>query len=527
MRRKMQVSPNMRRETDIENRIVATRRAFRSNGDLTSNDVYKVLATVDSARQAGRSDLALPVLKELIKRGCGTKQDNILRLALVHRDLQDLCAADNILLRTVRSDGADPRLLFLLAQTRFERGLPSVDLFRSATEAWPDNSEIHRNLALSLADENGIGAAIEYLENRLASHPQWIEGRETHAALQWAYGNRETFSDIFDRALSDGINLADLWRPWFSLLVQANAWEFAAELLCRVEGAQGQTPSLLASKFILAAESGTTQEAEQLFASTLRITGDAISTARIRYLLKMARFEEAHNLVVPLLQGSSSTSFWPYASLIWRLLGDPRAQWLDRCTQLIRVFDDVIARKELQELSAVLKSMHARGVQYLEQSVKGGTQTDRSILFNADPVIQRIRRKWLRVLNRYVDELPPNEALHPMLGTPRNDLRIEGSWSVRLSPGGRNVPHTHPRGWVSSVLYVEVPDPSDTMQDGEGDIAFGVPPAELNQSLSATHRVSPMPGQVVVFPSNTWHSTVPMLNGHRTVIALDLKPPLF
>ena len=40
--------------------------------------------------------------------------------------------------------------------------------------------------------------------------------------------------------------------------------------------------------------------------------------------------------------------------------------------------------------------------------------------------------------------------------------RVSGSWSVQLQPGGYHIDHVHPRGWLSSAYYVELPETAAT-----------------------------------------------------------------
>jgi hypothetical protein len=95
----------------------------------------------------------------------------------------------------------------------------------------------------------------------------------------------------------------------------------------------------------------------------------------------------------------------------------------------------------------------------------------------------------------YVTALPAHDAAHPLLSRPRNDLRISGSWSVRLNGGGFNVTHSHPMGWISSAFYVSLPKDE---APPSGHFHYGAPPAELGVDLQPYATIAPQRGHVVL-----------------------------
>ncbi len=58
-----------------------------------------------------------------------------------------------------------------------------------------------------------------------------------------------------------------------------------------------------------------------------------------------------------------------------------------------------------------------------------------------------------------------------------------------------------------------------------GFIQFGTPPPELKLNLAPTLKMKPVVGNVVLFPSTMWHSTVPFEQGERLVVAFDVQSP--
>ena len=418
----------------------------------------------------------------------------------------------------------DPALAFGLAQTRYELGDPAADLFARAAALAPGNRDVMRNRALALISEGRGHEARTLLTREVAREPGWLDGHKALATLEWTSGNRADFSASLALACRREPANAALWLAWFRNLAQARDWPGAAGVLDEAERHLGATPAIAVSRLFVAVESGA-PEADDLISATAHVHGDVTSLCRIRRALRQGDPARAAAEALPLTAGPSAMLYWPYLSLAWRLLGDDRAQWLDRPEALIRTFDCGWIAAELAELAEVLRALHTATEPYLEQSVRGGTQTDRSVLLRREPVLQRIKARLLKLIREYIDQLPPPDPAHPLLGAPRGELLIEGSWSVRLASQGHNVPHTHAMGWLSTAFYVALPKPADMGAPPAGHIAFGQPPTELGLTLEPYRTIAPEPGKLAVFPSTMWHATVPFDHGERLVIAFDIRRP--
>ena len=104
-------------------------------------------------------------------------------------------------------------------------------------------------------------------------------------------------------------------------------------------------------------------------------------------------------------------------------------------------------------------------------------------------------------------------------------VRFSGSWSDRLSSGGRHSNHLHPMGWISSALYVALPGQTPGEPADAGWLTLGEPDDLLGMSLPPWRKVEPKPGQLVLFPSWMWHGTVPFVQGERLTVAFDVAVP--
>lgn len=301
-----------------------------------------------------------------------------------------------------------------------------------------------------------------------------------------------------------------------------------ADIVARAEQALGTTRALVEAQLFVASESGDRVETERLLALTAGWDQPFVTLAAIRHALRDGAPERALALALPLAQRDPASPLagqvWPYVSTCWRLLDDPRAAWLDGEPPFVRDTDVGLSVAELDDLATLLRGLHQARQPYAEQSVRGGTQTDRSVLLRHEPLLQRAREALLAAMADFVRDLPAPDPAHPLLSRPRRPLAISGSWSVRLGGAGFNVAHSHPHGWISSAFYVAVPEPAELGPAPAGHFQFGAPPAELGIALEPYATIAPRRGHIVMFPSTLWHGTVPFESGERLNIAFDVVP---
>jgi hypothetical protein len=83
----------------------------------------------------------------------------------------------------------------------------------------------------------------------------------------------------------------------------------------------------------------------------------------------------------------------------------------------------------------------------------------------------------------------------------------------------------HPRGWISSACYIELPDSTADLRSEEGVLTFGEPGIVTTPLLAAEYSVRPREGMLVLFPSYFWHGTVPFHSQQaRLTVAFDAVP---
>ena len=445
--------------------------------------------------------------------------NKFLHQALAHRDAQDMEAAYAAI---AQADSNEPLTAFAHAQIAFETGRPALALFAKAAPLNPDNPALIRTYAATLAEQGALSDAVTLLENTLAANPAWLDGHQLLGNLRVTSGESDPIRSYAEACQRNPDNLS-LRLAWFQALSVARNWAGARAVVEEALAMFGDKPALRSARVYLASESGEAANDPVLFDSVADIADPGLDIARIRHALRLGDMARAKAVAEPHIGTPTAAIFWPYLSILWRMTGDPRAEWLDGAPPPIHSFDLDFTAQALADLTATLNRLHTAKAPYPEQSVRGGTQTSGQLFFHHDPAIQSARAKVAVAIAAYIAQLPLPDATHPLLGPVRDQpVRFEGSWSVRLAAQGFHSRHTHTRGWISSALYVALPKLDASPK---GWIEFGAPPPELGLDLPAYSQLEPKPGRLVLFPSTLWHGTIPFDDGERLTIAFDVRVP--
>jgi ASC-1-like (ASCH) protein len=216
--------------------------------------------------------------------------------------------------------------------------------------------------------------------------------------------------------------------------------------------------------------------------------------------------------------------------LALRALGDPREAELNDYENFVQVFelDPPEGFSDMEsfnrELAAYLDTLHTDKREYLDQTLRFGTQTLDNLFTAGHAPVDLLRRQIDKAVGAYIARMKADES-HPLLRHKRGDFRYTDSWSSRLFDCGFHTNHVHPRGWISSAYYVSVPDAVADETARQGWIKFGEPHIEMGLKDPVRRAIRPKPGTLVLFPSYTWHGTVPFrASAPRTTIAFDVVP---
>lgn len=447
----------------------------------------------------------------------------LLQRAVARRELQDTPGALEAILAAAKLAPNDSNAALGVAQISFEAGLPAADLYARAAQLSPARIDLQRSRATALAAEGRQLEGEVLLEQVLAANPAWIDGHRCLCGLRATAGDAD-FARSFAAAIERDHENFGLRMAWFHVLATAKNWDAARKVIADAESALGERQASLLGKLFIASESGERADDPALFDGVESVQDVGLDLARVRHFLRGGQVERARDVCVRHMRTPAMRAFWPYLSLAWRLLGDERVEWLDSGMRDVRSYDLDFAPAELAELAQTLRGLHTMHMPYHEQSVRGGTQTERPLLLRIDPVIAKARAKIEAAVRRYIADLPQADPAHPLLAAPRGRFLFAGSWSVRLRPGGFHAVHTHPMGWISSALYVSVPEAQSLGVPPAGHLQFGAPPPELGLGLEPYGAVEPQTGRLALFPSTMWHGTVPFNDGERLTIAFDIVP---
>lgn len=290
-----------------------------------------------------------------------------------------------------------------------------------------------------------------------------------------------------------------------------------------------------ASQSTLAAvlfDQGRLDEAEThaLEAAAARPEQQAVVINVVTILLARGRAEEAVPFINAQLTRYPDAQMWlAFEAIASRVLGTDRCHELYDYDRFVRVFDlepppgwSSMAEFN-RDLAAALHQRHRFTNHPIDQTLRNGTQTSRSLLTDPDPVIRAILQAFEAPIEEYRRTLP-GSADHPLARANAGSTRFTGAWSVLLKRNGFHVNHIHPDGMLSSAYYVEVPRETEDPALKSGWIKFGEPRYPV-AGLTAERYVQPRPGRLVLFPSYMWHGTNPIYGEEpRLCIAFDMRP---
>jgi tetratricopeptide (TPR) repeat protein len=387
--------------------------------------------------------------------------------------------------------------------------------------------------AKSLMAEGAHERAEIALRDCLRLEPRLTEAHNSLAQLIWMRtGDLAQATETLDQALHRFGNDDALWATKAAIL--QGAGDARAAYACLAPRAERpQAPHLLLVRAGLSALDFDPGRALSLAERALRLlpdntparnllaaaqlgVGDAASALRHCEALRRQDPDDQYLIALEttalrLLGDARYRELCDYERLILPLRIEPPAPWPDLATFL-------------KDLTASLNRLHdPEGHALLFQSLRQGTETTQDLTRSTDPAIRALFGAFAAPIERYLEHIGRGEDALRRRNNGR--WRFNGSWSVRLRNRGFHTSHVHPRGWISSAFYVELPDLMAEARTDEGILSFGTPSILTTPPLEAEHSVRPTPGMLVLFPSYFWHGTVPFESPQpRLTVAFDAVP---
>lgn len=450
-------------------------------------------------------------------------------LGLAARACGESALALNAFTAAARLASHDPLIAHSHARAALEAGAPASALFAHAARLNPQDGSIIQGQAAALTQEGRPADAVALLEQIVAAQPLWLEGQRSFAALRGQLGQSPLKG--VTQALLQHPQSPELHHLAISLALQARDLDRAGQAVAAATATLGSARWLTLLAGHVASESGARTDAEAHYAEVGAPSDTNEAWMMARHLLRVQQPDQAASLLEPWRGQPGDHAIWPYLALAWRMTDNPRHTWLEGSPRLVGVYDMGLSPAELAELADHLRGLHFATAAPLDQSVRGGTQTDGNLLLRAEPLIRGLRERLLAIVQRHIAQLPSPEAGHPTLPLSRAPVRIAGAWSVRLEDAGFHTDHVHPQGWFSSALYIALPetlghgaDKDGGTSDHAGWLSLGEA-RDLVPGLAPLRLIAPQPGRLVLFPSTMWHGTRPFSAGERLTVAFDIARP--
>ncbi len=195
---------------------------------------------------------------------------------------------------------------------------------------------------------------------------------------------------------------------------------------------------------------------------------------------------------------------------------------------------DFVYHESIPELSGTDSSLRAQLLDEIRNTaidertqgrLHNGVQSSGNLFYRSEAVFRTVADLVRKHFQAY-------QALHAdadcelIRAFPEN-LEFESSWYIRMQQGGHLTSHIHETGWISGALYLALPERAADSDEGcfEVGIQGDDYPIVEGAGEFVTQVVPIAVGDIVLFPANLFHRTIPFqADAERICIAFDLKP---
>lgn len=478
----------------------------------------EIVARAEASLKAGNEDTVVDALMALVARADASVAMNAVRLARAI-DRNDLA------LKILQPFSEQGQMPLICLQLRQELGEPTADAL-AALRSGPTLADAQTlQLVGALHAEGRSAEAIALLKDVLLREKLWVAGHQSLVNLRWQSGETETAHNSFRDAARDAPQATELWAAWAASLNGAGLPHEAIRVMDQARRKCAPDPILDMIDSEARSTAGDAAGADTLLARLNDVIAPEFEAFRMRHAMRFKRYDAAIKAGERCLARAFHGECWAWMGAAWRAVDDPMADWYYRGLELVCPTELNLEHDLLQHVVELLKKQHGASAQHpINQSPRGGTQTMGPLFKRAEPEFRSLRSAIMKAARSYIRGLPERDASHPFLSAPRDGVRIEGAWSVQLRPHGRHVAHIHSHGWISSALYLELPEETRTTQTQAGWFEIGQPLLPEDWHRPPLARIQPEPAKLVLFPSLFWHGTVPFDAGERLTIAFDLVP---
>lgn len=350
------------------------------------------------------------------------------------------------------------------------------------------------------------------------------------ASVRWMRGQGAASMRDFEKVVAQNPDALNLRVACADMLRRADRREAAEQMLREGLKRDPHQPTLWLALGVLLDEMDRTAEGLLLVEQTAAANPNnvQVSAQHTALLLRLGRGDDALKAIVSARTLDPLNQEWIcYETMALRQIGDPRYHELCDYDYMVRPYElpvppgyqNIAAFNEA--LAASLNQLHVLATHPLDQSLRQGSQTTRSLLLLDDPVVQAYLKALDEPIRAYMALMQKPD--HPWSGRKTGGYKIAGAWSVKLKANGYHVNHLHPQGWISSAYYVSLPKAVAEAPGQQGWIKFGEP-RWPTPGCTIEKVVQPKAGLLVLFPSYMWHGTIPFSEGERLTAPIDVVP---
>ena len=201
----------------------------------------------------------------------------------------------------------------------------------------------------------------------------------------------------------------------------------------------------------------------------------------------------------------------------------------DKCNFCKSPFDFITKENLLKNnnidynlINQILYDLNDSNISKKTQSLlEMGVQSSGNIFNLEYESIHKLKQIIIQKVNQYRDNF--KNSHEGFIRKWPEKFKIYG-WIIIMSDGGKLLPHIHKEGWLSSSIYLKRPKKKD-LHDGDIEFGFHGGNYPTNGRVFSKKSVNIDEGDMIMFPSSIFHSTIPFEStNERITLAFDIIP---
>lgn len=507
-------------------------RVFRAAMALTANtaavrtNIVRCLAAAGDLAQAEREARAY------VSAEPGAESWSLLGQVqrLLGRDAEALTSAEAALRCAPQLRGL--RYNYAVALDRVGRGGEALEIYESLAKSDLDTPDLALNFIRALYAAGRRKDAETLAEEAAQTWPDVTVLHTTLARIRWLRGEGEKCTELIEAEL--------LWRRPSDMalrlacadaLHRGGHFQKAAQVLEEARRFAPDSPAILSALGVMLDELDRPRDGLAYMRTAAAAAPDSVSAKRnlLSVLMRAGQAQEALELARKLRADDPDEQYLiACEALALRMLGDDGYRKLCDYERLVRAYDTPPPQGHFTiesfnaALADLLRQQHRVNAHPLDQPRPNFSQTGRSLLALADPLIKTLLTAFDPHVRDYLSRLT-EQAPEPLARRRGKSYRYANLWSVRLTEGGAVPNLVHDRGWISGVYTVSLLPAERPQSPHAGWLQFGQP-NRPPLKCGPERLIEPRPGQLVLFPSYVWHGVLSVEGAEALMLAFTLTP---